>query len=319
MNSRITDLQSLPRFAQGWTFLYVERVRIEREDHAIVLLDRQGRVPVPAAALSVLLLGPGSTITHAAILALADCGTSAVWCGEGGVRFYAAGVGETRRAANLMAQAEAWADPARRLDVVVRLYRQRFGEELPRDLTLQQIRGMEGVRVREAYARASRETGVPWTGRSYKRDDWGEADAVNRALSVANACLYGLCHAALVSTGYSPGLGFIHVGKMLSFVYDVGDLYKCDITVPLAFSAAQEGADGLEARLRRACRDAFFERRLIERIVPDVQRALGQAPERLRLLRHVPTDAGDEPSALWDPEHGTVVGGKNYGDDEEGS
>src|SRR5690242_2829798 len=117
---RITDLQSLPRFSQGWTFLYVERARIERDDHAIVVLDERGRVPVPAAALSVLMLGPGTAITHAAVVALADCGTSVVWCGEGAVRFYAAGIGETRRAANLMAQAKAWADEQRRLDVVVR-------------------------------------------------------------------------------------------------------------------------------------------------------------------------------------------------------
>jgi CRISPR-associated protein Cas1 len=316
---RITDLQSLPRFANAWTFLYVERVRIEREDHAIVLFDVHGRVPVPAASLSVLLLGPGVTVTHAAMLALADCGTSVVWCGEGGVRFYAAGMGETRRAANLGAQATAWADEGRRLEVVTRLYRLRFAERLPDGLTLQQIRGMEGVRVREAYAEASRETGVPWSGRSYKRDRWDDADPVNRALSAANACLYGLCHSALLSTGYSPGLGFIHVGKMLSFVYDVADLYKCEVTVPLAFRAVADGTDQLEPRVRRACREAFFHGGLVERILPDVQRALGQTPATVRFIEHaVPED--DEPSSLWDPQIGPIRGGRNFaldGGDED--
>lgn len=209
-------------------------------------------------------------MTHAAILTLADCGTSVVWCGEGAVRFYAAGVGETRRAQNLATQASAWADERRRLEVVMRLYRLRFAEHLPDGLTLQQIRGMEGVRVREAYAQASRDTGVPWSGRSYKRDRWGDTDPVNRALSAANACLYGLCHAALVSTGYSPGLGFIHVGKMLSFVYDVADLYKTDTAVPVAFGVVADGEENLESRVRRAMREALRQDHVLERAVRDI-------------------------------------------------
>jgi CRISPR-associated protein Cas1 len=317
VHTRVTDLQSLPRFANSWTFLYTERVRVEREDHAIVLVDQHGRIPVPAANISVLLLGPGATVTHAAILTLADCGTSVVWCGEGGVRFYAAGAGESRRASNLADQAMAWADERRRLEVVMRLYRLRFSQRLPDGLTLQQIRGMEGVRVREAYGRASRETGVPWSGRSYKRDRWTDADPVNRALSAANACLYGLCHAALVSTGYSPGLGFIHVGKMLSFVYDVADLYKCDVTVPMAFRTVATGVDDLEARVRRLCRQAFFDERLVERIIPDVQTALGQAPARVRFFEYAPSEE-DAVSALWNPDGSTTPGGRNFASSDEG-
>jgi CRISPR-associated protein Cas1 len=312
-----SDLQALPRFEHGWTFLYTERVRVERDAHAIMLLDRTGRTPVPAAALSVLLLGPGTAITHAAVIALADSGCSIVWCGEGGTRFYAAGTGETRRARNLMDQATAWADPSRRLEVVMRLYRMRFAETPSPTLTLQQLRGMEGVRVREAYARASRETGVPWSGRSYRREQWTSADPVNRALSAANACLYGICHAALLSTGYSPGLGFIHVGKLLSFVYDVADLYKCDVTIPAAFRAVQEGLDTLEPRVRRACRDHFFAERLIERIVPDVQRTLGQTPEDVRLVDYVPPEGDEAPGALWEPTGGTTPGGRNYADEDD--
>jgi CRISPR-associated protein Cas1 len=227
------------------------------------------------------------------------------------VRFYAAGAGDTRRAANLSAQARAWADERRRLEVVMRLYHLRFAERLSDGLTLQQIRGMEGVRVREAYAQASRDSGVPWTGRAYKRGAWDHADPVNRALSAANACLYGLCHAALVSTGYSPGLGFIHVGKMLSFVYDVADLYKCNITVPIAFRAVADGVDHLEPRVRRLCRGAFFDDRLVERIVPDVQRALGQTPETVRFMDHAPPE-DDGVSALWEPGGGTTTGGRNF-------
>lgn len=311
-----STLHSLPRFRDGWSFLYVEKVRIEQDGNAIMLLDARGTVPVPVASLAVLMLGPGSTITHAAVLALGDNGCSVVWCGEGAARFYASGQGETRKSANLLVQAEQWADPAKRIEVAKRLYRMRFAEALRPDLTIEQLRGMEGVRVREAYARFGRETGVVWRGRSYKVGEWGQSDPVNRALSTANACLYGLVHAAIVSTGFSPALGFIHTGKSMSFVYDVADLYKCDVTVPVAFEAARDDWNtGFESRVRRLCRDAFWGRRLLERIVPDIQAALGLRPEKVTVdARTAPDAKEDEIGDLWDPELGFVEGGQNWGD-----
>ncbi|WP_441289016.1 CRISPR-associated endonuclease Cas1 [Sorangium sp. KYC3313] len=176
---------------------------------------------------------------------------------------------------------------------------------------------MEGVRVREAYAKASRATGLPWSGRAYKRGDWGAADPVNRALSTANACLYGLCHAAIVSTGFSPALGFVHTGKMLSFVYDVADLYKVEVTVPIAFRAAAMGTASLESNVRRLCRSAFYDERLIQRIVPDMQRVLGLKADATLLVTHAPD--GDAPGALWDPVKGSVAGGKNFAELDGGS
>lgn len=309
------DLQTLPRFSDGWSFLYVEKARVEQDDHAIVLIDQRGAVPVPVASLSVLMLGPGTTITHAAMIALADNGCSIAWCGEGGVRLYASGSGETKKAANLLAQAEAWASPERRLDVVKRLYRMRFEEEPRNDLTIEQLRGMEGVRVRETYARLARETGITWNGRAYKRGEWDYADPVNRALSTANACLYGLVHAAIVATGFAPAIGFIHTGKSLSFVYDIADLYKSDVTVPIAFEAARDDwKTGFEGRVRRMCRAAFWKQKLLERIVPDIQVAVGLKPEKVQADAHAPLDVLEDVSELWDPELGSVKGGQNWGE-----
>lgn len=207
------NLQELPRFRDGLSFIYVEHGRIEQEAKAIAWWSPDGIVSIPCAALGVLFLGPGTTITHAAIKALAASGCSVCWVGEDQTRFYAAGTGETRSSAGLIRQAAAWADPGQHLQVVRTMYSIRFPEGLPGDLTLQQIRGMEGVRVRDSYARASRETGITWHGRDYKRGSWGATDPVNRALSAASACLYGVCHAAVVSAGYSPALGFIHTGS----------------------------------------------------------------------------------------------------------
>lgn len=318
MRSRvITDLAQLPRTADSWTFLYTEKVRIERADYAIELRDKEGRVAVPTAALSVLLLGPGSTITHAAVLALAESGCSVVWCGEGMTRFYAAGLGETRRARNLEAQAKAWALPDAHLATVRRLYTMRFEGGLPDHLTIEQIRGKEGVRVRETYAALARETGVEWTGRNYERGSWATANPVNRALSAANAALYGVCHAAIVATGFSPGLGFLHVGKQLSFVYDIADLYKTDTTIPAAFRAAAAGSANIESRVRKTCRDLFASSRLLERIVPDLQMVVGLTPSRAKLLIHRGEEAegevgDDSPGALWNPDGSRTAGGQNF-------
>jgi CRISPR-associated protein Cas1 len=217
-------------------------------------------------------------------------------------------MGETRSSRRLLHQAVLASSPARRLEVVRRMYELRFPDPLDPGLTLQQIRGKEGIRVRETYARLSREGGIAWSGRSYKTTEWQAADPVNRCLSAANSCLYGVCHAAIVSAGYSPAIGFIHTGKMLSFVYDIGDLYKTEVTLPVAFRIAAEGGGGLEGRVRRACRDAFYEQRMLQRIIPDIEAVLRLPP------------GGDESAldvydalagALWDPA-GEVAGGVNY-------
>jgi CRISPR-associated protein Cas1 len=165
------------------------------------------------------------------------------------------------------------------MQVVTRMFRFRFDEELEPDLSLEQVRGYEGVRVRKAYAQASQAYGVPWSGRRYDRTDWSSADPINRALSTANACLNGVCHAAIVSVGYSPGLGFIHTGKQLSFVYDVADLYKTELTVPLAFRLTAESTQNLETRVRHACRDVFRQKQLLARILPDMDQVLGIASD----------------------------------------
>jgi len=310
---RLKDLHFLPKFRDCLSFLYVEHCRLEQEDKAVALWDAQGKVPVPAASLGVLMLGPGTSITHAAITALADNGCLVLWCGEEGVRLYAHGLGMTRSAANFLHQARLWADPQLRLEVVLRLYRWRFPEPLDDSLTLSQIRGKEGVRVREAYAQASRETGVPWQGRSYRRDAWQAADPINRALSAANSCLYGICHAGILALGLSPALGFIHTGKMLSFVFDVADLYKTRFAVPIAFKETAQGIDDLETRVRRSCRDAFRESFLLKTIVQDLQNILNlDVRKQISQMEKYHRDEAF-PGELWDPESNAgLPGGQNF-------
>lgn len=299
---RIQDYHDLPKLRDSLSYLYLEHGKVERSQNAVEFFDKaNGRTMVPASALTVLMLGPGTAITHEAVKTLADNGCLVLWCGENGVRFYAQGLGETRKAYHLIQQAEKASNPIQRMEVILRMYRFRFDEELDDNLSIEQIRGHEGARVRRAYARASETYGVAWHGRNYDRADWQAGDPVNRALSAANACLNGLCHAAIVSGGYSPALGFIHTGKQLSFVYDIADLYKADLTVPLAFKMVAESAQNLEARVRHACRDLFYEYKLLDHILPDIDRLLGISEADLQRGEEADADPA-RPEPWWTPD-----------------
>ncbi|MCL4844696.1 MAG: type I-E CRISPR-associated endonuclease Cas1 [Bryobacteraceae bacterium] len=312
------DLHILPRVEDGWSFLYVHHCRIEQDGKSISVWEESGRTPVPCASISLLMLGPGATITHAAVRALADSGCLIQWVGEEGVRVYGVGLGETRSSRNLLRQAAAWANPQSRLTVVRRMYALRFQEPVDESFSLQQLRGREGIRVRTTYAEASRQTGVEWKGRDYNRTDWKSADPINRALSCANSCLYGICHSAIVAAGYSPAIGFVHTGKALSFVYDVADLYKTTTTIPAAFAAAKAAPDNLESSVRHAMRDMFFDERLLEKILPDLATLFAGLGEGADSSLDSLLDSDDAlPSGLWDPVAGKVEGGVNYSENPD--
>jgi CRISPR-associated protein Cas1 len=297
--TKIQDLNLLPRLRDSLSYLYVEHAKIEQSNHAIDIHDKDGVTHVPIAGLSALMLGPGTTVTHAAIKSLADNGCLVNWTGEEGVRFYAQGTGDTRKAYHVLRQAELSCDPVKRMEVVIRMYQYRFAEPVEPGTSLQVIRGMEGARVRKAYADASKYFGVRWVARNYDRDSWDAADPLNRALSSANACLNALCHAAIVSGGYSPALGFVHTGKQLSFVYDIADLYKVAVTVPVAFRTVAESTEHVESRVRRNCRQAFKQVRLLEKILPDIDKLLDVPPEEITIRE---ADAADlaKPEAWWE-------------------
>ncbi|WP_293911205.1 type I-E CRISPR-associated endonuclease Cas1e [Deinococcus sp.] len=296
------NLRELPKFRDGTGYLYLEHTRLEQDDRGVRAYHSEGMVTLPVASLSVLLLGPGCSVSHEAIKAMSNTGCSVLWVGEGGVRLYASGQGESRSALRLQRQARLWANPESRLRVVRQMYQMRFPEPLPEGLSLQQIRGREGARVRDAYARYSQAHGVKWENRQYKQQDWSQATPINKALSAGNACLYGLSHAAILATGYSPGLGFVHTGKMLSFVYDVADLYKMEVVLPTAFREAAKPGDDLERRVRTGLRDHMTNLKLLERMAADLHRLLGGDEGEAE---------GTAPGDLWDPE-GDVQGGINH-------
>jgi CRISPR-associated protein Cas1 len=182
-------------------------------------------------------------------------------------------MGETYKAYKVMRQAELVSDPIKRKQVVVAMYQQRFDHELDESLSLPQIRGHEGVRMRETYAAWSKKTGVVWDGRNYSFQDWG-GSPINRALSSANAILNAICNTVIVSAGYSTALGFIHQGRQLSFVYDIADLYKTEITIPSAFCVVGESENDVEKRVRVDMRERVYSSKLVSRILPDIDNLL---------------------------------------------
>lgn len=304
------DLQALPQVKDRMTFLYLEHCTLGRQDGAITVSDEKGVVHIPAAAISVLLLGPGTRVTHRAMELMGDTGVGAVWVGEHGVRYYAHGRPLTTRASLLIRQAELVSNTRKHLAVVRKMYQLRFPEEDVAHLTMQQLRGREGSRVRNVYRTAAKETGVAWNGRVYDPDDFTSGDKVNQALSAGHACLYGLAHAVIVALGCAPGLGFIHVGHERSFVYDIADLYKAEITIPIAFQIAAEEPEDLPAVVRRRVRDAMVSCKILERMVRDIRWLLlpeGDCPEQAEAVY------------LWDNQIGTVSNGINYFRREEGN
>lgn len=257
--------------------VFLEYGQVDVIDGAFVLVDANGaRVQIPVGGLACLMLEPGTRITHAAVTLAARVGCLLVWVGEGGVRLYAAGQPGGARADRLLWQAAAALDEAPRLKVVRAMYALRFGEEPPARRSVDQLRGIEGARVRETYKQLARVHGVTWHNRRYDPGEWDKADVVNRALSAGTACLYGLCEAAILAAGYAPAIGFLHRGKPQSFVYDIADLFKFETVVPAAFAVAAKIEKGraapapVERQVRIACRDAFRRTNLLERIIPTI-------------------------------------------------
>jgi CRISPR-associated protein Cas1 len=289
--------------------VYLQHAVIEQEGHSIAAFTQEGRITLPVANLSSVILGPGTRITHAAIKVLADCGVLIAWTGAEGLAFYACGQSKTRLSNGIEHQARHWADPKLHHLVVRRMYQSRFDEVLPAHLSIEQIRGKEGVRVRDTYQSQAKEYGVIWKGRNYDRGSWGEADPINRALSAANSALYAIVLAGLHSLGYSPALGFIHTGKQMSFVYDVADLVKTETSIPAAFEAASKGSDKVESRARRILRDRCCHERLQDRLTKVVPHLFHAKDVDLE------ASVADEVGSLWDPR-GNVAGGIQHGRDD---
>ena len=286
MPDRLPSLKPIP-LKERLSILFIERGQLDVLDGSFVVVDKNGvRTHIPVGGVACLMLEPGARVSHAACALAARVGTLLVWIGEAGVRLYSAGQPGGARSDKLLYQARLALDDALRLKVVRRMYALRFGQDPPQRRSVEQLRGIEGARVRETYKRIATKYGVTWRVRNYDLDNWESGDLPNRCLSAATACLYGVTEAAVLAAGYAPAIGFIHTGKPLSFVYDVADVYKFTTVVPLAFRIAAQNSGNPEQQVRLACRDVFRETRLLERIIPGIEDMLAagdiERPEAFR-------------------------------------
>lgn len=296
------EIIALPQITDRMTFIYLEHCKINRQDSAITVNDSEGEVHIPSAVISVLLLGPGTEISHRAMELIGDSGISVCWVGEHGVRFYAGGRALTHSSRLILKQAELVSNQRKHLEVARNMYIMRFPDEDVSHLTLQQLRGREGSRIRSVYRCESKKWGVEWNGREYDPEDYSSSNLINQALSAAHACLYGLAHAVICSIGCSPALGFVHVGNDKSFVYDIADLYKAEITIPIAFEVTAQNPDSISREVRHRVRDEMTRVHLLEKMVHDIKYLL--SPEE-------PTEE-EKIMYLWDDKSGTVDFGKQF-------
>lgn len=257
------------------SLFFVSPGHVDIQDGAFVLIDKTGiRKQLPVGGVACLLLEPGTRISHAAIATAARVGTLILWVGRGGVRLYSAGQPGGARSDRLLYQAKLALDDQARLKVVRKMYALRFGEEAPSRRSVDQLRGIEGSRVRAIYKQLAKQYGVPWKGRKYDPHNWMAGDLPNQCISAATAALYGITEAAVLAAGYSPAIGFIHTGKALSFVYDIADVVKFDEIVPLAFKIAAKRPDNPEREVRLACREIFRSSRLLKDLIPLIEEIL---------------------------------------------
>lgn len=262
------------------SIIFVEKGQLDVIDGAFVLVDASGvRTVIPIGGIVAVMLEPGTRASHAAVALAARAGTLLVWVGEAGVRLYAAGQPGGARADKLLWQCRLALDDSARLKVVQRMFQFRFGDAAPERRSVDQLRGIEGARVRTIYQGLARQFGVTWKRRDYDPGNFDLSDIPNRCLSAATSCLYGITEAAVLAAGYAPAVGFLHTGKPLSFVYDIADLFKFETVVPEAFRVAGQHARGkldkpVDMAVRHGCRDAFRKTNILARLIPAIEEML---------------------------------------------
>jgi len=267
--------------------LYLARGALTARDGTLAFLQGQatdsdalstGDYAIPLQGISMILLGPGSTVSHDALRLLAHARTALAAVGEDGVRLYTAPPLIPDQSGLARLQARIWADDDLRIMTARRMYAWRLGEVLPhRDLDV--LRGIEGARMKETYRLLAQSHGVEWKGRRYDRSAPTAADLPNQALNHASSAVEAAAAIAVAATGTIPQLGFIHEDPGQSFVLDVADLYRADLTIPCAFRAAKlAGAnptDNIERVTRRLTGEAISRHQVIPAMIDRIKALIG--------------------------------------------
>lgn len=272
-------LDSLSPAKDRWTPIYLEKGRLEVDDASVKWIGGDGLVVgLPIATVSALILGPGTTVTHAAIKTCAQSNCPIFWMGENGMRFYAFGITPNHDNSMARIHATAWGTHRQKNEIARRMFLQRFPEANVHGISITQLRGMEGKRVKKVYADLGRKFGVPWKGRDYKTSNWNLADNINRALSTANASLYALTAAVTCSMGFIPQLGFVHQAGTLPFVYDIADLYKLETSWEAAFETVSLDPKADSKLVLKILKKKIESSRLLKRMPVELKKLFEDLP-----------------------------------------
>ncbi len=271
-------LETLTPAKERWTPIYLEHGRLEVDDSSVKWIGADRTVlRIPVATVSALMLGPGTTVTHAAIKACADCNTPVCWVGAEGMRFYAFGVTPTHDNQRARQQAALYTSKKNREKIARRMFTMRFGDETAvKGKTVKSLMGMEGQRVKDLYVTMGQKYGVTWKGRNYNPNNWVVADQLNKAISAANASLYALTTAVVTSMGYLPQLGFIHSAGTLPFVFDIADIYKPETTLKAAFQTISINPKANEKDALTRLKQIIEQTRLLYRMPRDIGKLLAE-------------------------------------------
>ncbi|NMB11989.1 MAG: type I-E CRISPR-associated endonuclease Cas1 [Firmicutes bacterium] len=236
-----------------------------------------GEYAIPYQSVSMILAGPGTSVTHDVFRILARHGTLLAAVGDGGVKFYTAPPMGRGRSSIARAHAELWADAESRLYVARRMYAIRFGEVLPRR-DISALRGMEGGRMKKLYEIMAQKYGVRWQGRRYDRREPESADLPNQAINHAATFVEAAGDIAVAAVGALPPLGFIHEDSSNAFTLDIADLWRAELTLPLAFSVCakvqRDPSLQLEREIRLEAARWFRKLKLIPSMIDRIKELL---------------------------------------------
>ncbi len=263
------DRQGLLWLSRGALTVRDGTLRFERQADADSgsSLD-SGEYGIPFQSLSMILLGPGSTVSHDALRLMARHGTGLVAVGEDGVRCYTAPPLMPDTSDIARQQMRAWGDAkGSRITVARKMYALRLGEVLPNQ-NIEALRGIEGARMRRTYRNLAQRYGITWRGRRYDRANPLAADVPNQAINHASVAVTSAAVIAVMSVGAIPQLGFIHEHSGDAFALDIADLFRDTVLLPAAFKSAKAVIENPTLDIERHTRRTTGEMLRTERVIP---------------------------------------------------
>lgn len=255
------------------SFVYIEKAKITVKDFSVVAMREDSVVDIPIATINTLILGVGTSITQNAVIEISKFGCTVVWSGSSLNYFYTFGQPQTFSSKNLLLQCKLHESKVASLEVVRNMYSLRYPSEHLKSKSKEDLLGLEGMKMQECYKKLANESGVVWVERTYHVEDFYSQDYINKCITTANQLLYAVITAIVVSLGFSTALSFVHNGKMMSFVYDLADLYKESLVLPLVFEYCSKTIDTEDSlrELKKVLNYQFLTLKFLQRVVNDIK------------------------------------------------